>query len=177
MVVLINAGSASASEIVASALQDQGRATVMGTQSFGKGSVQTVMRLPVEGALKLTTALYYAPSGETIQARGVTPDIRFIGLPQDSDPHEADLPGALPGSGIGLRIDAPTVDVSLCPAIGTQEDRELGCAISYLQAGSTDRFLASVGLADKLSGVFVGGASGACRRGLSAARLRDAADC
>jgi len=79
IVVLINGGSASASEIVAAALQDQGRATLMGARSFGKGSVQTVMPMPLEGALKLTTAYYYAPSGRTIQARGLVPDIVLSG--------------------------------------------------------------------------------------------------
>lgn len=75
MVVLINGGSASASEIVAGALQDQKRAIIMGLDSFGKGSVQTVLPLTKERALKLTTALYYTPNGRSIQAQGIKPDI------------------------------------------------------------------------------------------------------
>lgn len=75
MVVLINGGSASASEIVAGALQDQKRAVIMGTKSFGKGSVQTIIPMSNGGALKLTTARYYTPSGRSIQASGIVPDI------------------------------------------------------------------------------------------------------
>jgi carboxyl-terminal processing protease len=101
MVVLINGGSASASEIVAGALKDHHRAILLGTRSFGKGSVQTV--LPVKesgGAIRLTTALYYTPSGRSIQGTGIEPDVvvepaKIENTPTEGRLHEADLRGAL----------------------------------------------------------------------------------
>ncbi|MEZ5523462.1 MAG: S41 family peptidase [Pseudomonadales bacterium] len=101
LVVLINGGSASASEIVAGALQDHHRAVILGTESFGKGSVQTVLPLTDESALKLTTARYYTPSGRSIQAEGITPDlfVETTRVTTNSDPalriKEADLKGHL----------------------------------------------------------------------------------
>jgi carboxyl-terminal processing protease len=81
MVVLVNAGSASASEIVAGALQDHGRATIMGNQTFGKGSVQVILPISHETAIKLTTSRYYTPSGRSIQAQGIEPDILVTDTP------------------------------------------------------------------------------------------------
>jgi carboxyl-terminal processing protease len=100
LVVLINSGSASASEIVAGALQDHRRAILMGTKSFGKGSVQTIIPLPGHGAMRLTTARYYTPSGRSIQALGIDPDIqveqlRLEAVSEGGRQREADLKGAL----------------------------------------------------------------------------------
>ncbi len=78
IVVLINGGSASASEIVAGALQDHRRAIILGVRSFGKGSVQTIIPLSGQGAIRLTTARYYTPSGRSIQAKGIEPDIEVV---------------------------------------------------------------------------------------------------
>jgi carboxyl-terminal processing protease len=106
IVVLINGGSASASEIVAGALQDHHRAIIVGTKTFGKGSVQTIMPLQGSGAIRLTTARYYTPSGRSIQALGVAPDVIVEFRPPDpnaddedeaaaSSRTEADLRGSL----------------------------------------------------------------------------------
>lgn len=107
VVVLINGGSASASEIVAGALQDHRRAILLGTRSFGKGSVQTIMPLGRDGAMKLTTQRYYTPSGRSIQAKGIEPDIE---VPQakleyldGAGRSEADLRGALDTDGNGKK--------------------------------------------------------------------------
>src|ERR1700761_3372615 len=90
IVVLINGASASASEIVAGALQDRHRATIMGTQSFGKGSVQTIIPIEGHGAVRLTTALYYTPSGNSIQDKGIAPDI-VVEAPKDQQIAGGDL--------------------------------------------------------------------------------------
>ncbi|MEE9254580.1 MAG: S41 family peptidase, partial [Pseudomonadales bacterium] len=100
MVVLVNEGTASASEIVAGALQDHGRAVIMGTDSFGKGSVQTVLPLNNARAIKLTTALYYTPNGRSIQLKGIIPDISVERASIQREPRsdrvrESDLPGHL----------------------------------------------------------------------------------
>jgi carboxyl-terminal processing protease len=113
LIVLINEGSASASEVVAGALQDQNRAVIMGTQSFGKGSVQTVLPLTNDRAIKLTTALYYTPNGRSIQARGITPNIivrqgRVTDVPDNPALYrEEDLAGHLENT------DLPDTETSL----------------------------------------------------------------
>ena len=102
MVVLINSGSASASEIVAGALKDHERAIILGTRSFGKGSVQSVIPISSTSAIRLTTARYYTPSGVSIQARGIMPDIEVelarIEAVEGGIVREEDLRGALDGS-------------------------------------------------------------------------------
>ena len=103
IIVLINGGSASASEIVAGALQDHRRAVLIGTRSFGKGSVQTIVPIPNHGAIRLTTARYYTPSGRSIQGKGIDPDILVeqakIEKVAEQTRHEGDLRGALENKG------------------------------------------------------------------------------
>ncbi len=151
MIVLINSASASAAEIVAGALQDDHRATVMGTRSFGKGSVQTIIPIEGHGALRLTTALYYTPSGRSIQGHGISPDIK-VSLPKDEEvanavlSHESDLFGALKNTGSlnGRRPPRPEVAAAdetgateehpIKPLIiGTSKDAQLDAALNYLQ--------------------------------------------
>jgi carboxyl-terminal processing protease len=108
--VLVNAGSASASEIVAGALKDHRRATIIGKPTFGKGSVQTIMPLSEGRAIKLTTSRYYTPSGMSIHARGVAPDLVVEALgPNGEDAQLASAVAALHGRRIALRTDAPPV--------------------------------------------------------------------
>ncbi len=119
LVVMINGGSASASEIVAGALQDQRRAVVLGTRSFGKGSVQTVMPLPGNGAMRLTTARYYTPSGRSIQGLGITPDVEVASsrteAPRFGPEREADLRGALRNQGGATQPTNPAPRADLPP--------------------------------------------------------------
>jgi carboxyl-terminal processing protease len=123
IVVLVNAGTASASEIVAGALQDHGRAIVMGTTTFGKGSVQTILPLTNEKAIKLTTARYYTPNGTSIQAEGIIPDIwvdRSKVTPAKANPwriKEKDLPKHLEGDRDEPQIET-NVDYSDNPDSG-----------------------------------------------------------
>ena len=119
LVVLINGGSASASEIVAGALQDHHRAILLGTRSFGKGSVQTIIPIPGHGAIRLTTARYYTPSGRSIQAKGIEPDImveqaKLEVLAENQFRTEAELPGALQNIG----GTAPADSSGAAPATG-----------------------------------------------------------
>lgn len=113
MVVLINGGSASASEIVAGALKDHRRAVLLGMRSFGKGSVQTIIQLPGHGAMRLTTARYYTPSGRSIQATGIEPDIvvepaKIEKIATGPALHEADLKGALKNTDEGAAKTSAT---------------------------------------------------------------------
>ena len=156
LVVLVNEGSASASEIVAGALQDYKRATIMGTQTFGKGSVQTVRSLGPDTGIKLTTARYYTPSGKSIQARGIVPDV-LIDETAEGSPfaalrtREADLEKHL-NSGQGAEIKDPgrekareealkrleeeakkTPEQRRLPELGSDKDFRLAQAINQLK--------------------------------------------
>ncbi len=153
LVVLINRSSASASEIVAGALQDHGRATVMGRRSFGKGSVQTITPLDWAGALRLTTSLYYLPSGRSIQGAGISPDIPILGEKDMNAGREENQPRALTDTGAkpsrrAARTQLPEKD---CPAAGAKkDDRILGCALVYLKAGTARKFLSLIGTRQSL---------------------------
>ncbi len=128
LVVLIDAGSASASEVVASALQYHGRAVVMGARSYGKGTVQTIIPLPNDMAVRLSTHRYHTPSGATFDGTGVQPDVTIV---TEGEEYKA-----------GWSEHA--LDAANCPPVGDEEDRVLGCAIALLRAGSIESFLAGM---------------------------------
>ncbi len=123
VIVLVNGGSASASEIVAGALQDHKRATILGTRSFGKGSVQTIIPLGSNGALRLTTALYYTPSGTSIQGKGIQPDIK-VNQP---------VPDELKG-----RIEARGESKLRGHITGAEEDKDGSGSIAYVPPETKD---------------------------------------
>jgi carboxyl-terminal processing protease len=140
VVVLINAGTASASEIVSGALQDHKRATIVGMTSFGKGSVQTIIPLGEGGgALRLTTARYYTPSGHSIQAQGIIPDIQVAQgdeseVPKIERPSEASLRGHLTGEPVTKKAAAPVIK----PAPGKKyDDFQLSYALDLLHGKMT----------------------------------------
>jgi carboxyl-terminal processing protease len=127
VIVLVNGGSASASEIVAGALQDHRRATVLGTRSFGKGSVQTIIPIGRAGAIRLTTARYYTPAGRSIQAKGIEPDIEVLPeVPEDikglTPMAEADLRGHLLGDGEKEETGEDETDVPAGDSAATPDE-------------------------------------------------------
>lgn len=142
IVVLVNGGSASAAEIVAGALQDHKRAIIVGTQTFGKASVQTVLPLKDQRGLKITTALYYTPAGTSIQARGITPDIIIenVTIPKPTDAaadnalilHEADLDGHIETAPSQTEKQAKKADTTNQPSL--YNDYQLYQALNVLKA-------------------------------------------
>ncbi len=144
LIVLINGGSASASEIVSGALKDHRRATLLGTRSFGKGSVQTIIPLGPNGAIRLTTARYYTPSGTSIQAKGIEPDVRVLqDLPDDlkgeaSTTGEAGLRGHLSAEGVGPDGKKEESGSQAYVPPDPKDDKQLHLALDLLRGVKTD---------------------------------------
>jgi carboxyl-terminal processing protease len=142
IIVLVNEGTASAAEIVAGALQDNGRALIVGTQTFGKASVQTVIPLGDGSALKLTTARYYTPNGRSIQAEGIKPDIlvKFVKRTDDTDNgwderiREKDLKGHIkPSTADGSKLDESAAKDQK-DSTELNQDNQLKTAIDILKS-------------------------------------------
>ncbi len=144
LVVLVNGGSASSAEIVAAALQDHRRAAILGSRSFGKGSVQTVFPVGGHGAVRLTTAIYYTPADRALQKTGIVPDVIIATEAEADRKRESDLPGALPAAGNAHAASRVTISEDRCPAVGADADRVLGCALAYLRAPSPAAFIDAV---------------------------------
>jgi carboxyl-terminal processing protease len=152
MVVLVNVGSASASEIVAGALQDYKRATVMGNRTFGKGSVQVILPISENTAIKLTTSRYYTPNGRSIQATGIVPDV-VVADTAEGDlfrvPREADLQRHLSNSQAAAEQaqedakdaakEAELADTNKIFQFGTPEDFQLQQAVNFLDGKPVEK--------------------------------------
>jgi len=147
VVVLVNGGSASASEIIAGALQDRGRAVIMGTQSFGKGSVQTVLPVSETKALKLTTSLYYTPNGRSIQAEGIVPDVvveraQLTSLEQGNRLREADLNRSIENAGSNVETETEAI------ATLREDDNQIYEAFTLLKGINVYQSLGAAPLSD-----------------------------
>jgi carboxyl-terminal processing protease len=148
---LVNGGSASASEIIAGALQDRGRAVIMGTQSFGKGSVQTVLPVSETKALKLTTSLYYTPNGRSIQAEGIVPDVvveraQLTSLERGNRLREADLNRSIENAGSNVETETEAI------ATLREDDNQIYEAFTLLKGINVYQSLGETPLSDVDSG-------------------------
>ena len=143
VIVLVNEGTASAAEIVAGALKENHRAVIVGSRSFGKGSVQTIFSMGDSGALRLTTALYYTPSGRTIQAWGILPDLLIESDRQEAGRREEELQGALSRGAATPHMVGPSASITgdRCNELLAKpmDDKDLACAVALLRAGGLER--------------------------------------
>ncbi len=160
IVVLVNEGTASAAEIVAGALKENNRAVIVGNRSFGKGSVQTIFSMGDSGALRLTTALYYTPSGRTIQAWGILPDLLIESDRQEAGRREEELQGAISRGEATPHVAGPKASITgeRCNELLAKpmDDQNLACAVALLRAGGLDRL---IHLANSLANGEAGGAA------------------